>query len=389
FARYCSNIYHLFLERTEDPLRISVNDEALKPIDPLFMSEAEEKGSLGNPGDWDGRSVRLLLNDKNLPLSEDVACTIAATHLVHPPTFEEEGKRDDVRDHYQIETDPYTRRARHGFFIYRNQRIIVQAERFHGLISNATQAWAFRGRLMFDERADEVLALDVKKRHMRLPKRARNNLKNLIANYQSKSIEAWKMAGRRYQAWKKERKDETANQSIAKTPVSDLRYAPGTDLSNDEVISARRERMEKISAGTLASVQDPTVTQETLTKSIESKDALIKVEGIKGNAMWLPYAAVDLGRAETVINLLHSWNSEAFAVAEEDPKIAIVLYQLFTILSRAELEVQSTPWPDIPESKVAAVLERYRRKVSAIGEDLADSLAAELRQTRPEEINED
>ena len=102
------------------------------------------------------------------------------------------------------------------------------------------------------------------------------------------------------------------------------------------------------------------------------------VQGLKANAMWLPYPAVQFGKAETVVNRAHSWVGEAYIAAEKEPGITIVLHQLFTILARAELEVRSTPWNDVNSGMVDKLFDRFRKKASAIGEDLADELEEAL-----------
>lgn len=387
--RYCGNIYHMFM--TEDGLKISVNGKQLRPVDPLFETEAIEHGAL-SPEDWDGKSVKDLLGNSKLSLDEyhGISCSIRATHLIHPPSFESEGKqkRIEMRDHYQIEIDPYTKRPRHGFFIYRNRRIIVMAERFHGLISNQTQAMAFRARLMFNESADSVLALDVKKRHCQLPKNARNNLKAMIANYQTKSVNAWIAAGKKHEDWKGETKENAANQSVAAAPVSKLDYAPGEDLTDPTVSEKRKEKHNKIAGETQGAVHDPKITLDVIEGKAKLDDLVIPVQGLKANAMWLPYPAVSVGKAETLINKAHSWVAEALAQADKDPRLMILLYQLFTILARADLEVRSTPWPDLNDGVADKVLERFRKKASAIGEDMAESLSLHLQSAAAESENE-
>ncbi len=376
--RYCSIIYHLFLD-SEHPIRMNVNGELLEPKDPLFLEKSRQNGSLQDPRQWDGRDVRLLLEDHDLPINSTIEVKIALTHLVHPPTFDSDGPgvRARIREEYLIEKDPYTQRERHGFYIYRNRRIIVLAERFRGVVAAATQLYAFRGRLMFDERADEILALDVKKRHCRLPKEARNNLQSIIKTYHAKSKDAWVAAGQRAKADRGRRKEDIANESINQTPVFDLDYAPGADLSSQSDIDNRQQAQKDIENDTLAQITDKKVSKASLAEKIKQGNAVISVEGVKGNAMWVAYPATELNKAETVINNLHSWVSEAYTLAEEEPCITLVLHQLFTILSRAELEVRSSQWKNIPPSTVDEVFKIFRRKVGTIGEDLADTLATE------------
>ena len=232
---------------------------------------------------------------------------------------------------------------------------------------------------MFDEKADKILALDVKKRHCQLPKEARNNLLAIVKIHQTKSVNAWEAAGKRAEDKRRESKEKYANASIVNTPVPNLSYAPGTDLSNSAALQARQEQLKDVQADTLKNITDKEVTEEILEKQVEDKSAVMFVNGLKGNAMWLPYPSIHHGAAETLVNNLHSWVSTAYAAAEEDPRITLILHQMLTLLSRAELEVRSTNWPDLTQDATDKVLERFRKKVSIIGEDLADTLESELR----------
>lgn len=231
---------------------------------------------------------------------------------------------------------------------------------------------------MFDESADNILALDVKKRHCQLPKETRNNLQAIVKTHQQKSISAWETVGKKVQEKRGENKDKYANESIANTPVGDLNYSPGTDLDSSVALQKRQQLLEVVRLDTLKNINDRHISQESLEKKAEDKSFVIFVDGLKGNAMWLPYPSINFGFAETLINQLHSWLATAYAAAENKPQITIILHQLVTILARAELEVRSTDWPDLPLNAADRVLERFRKKVSVIGEDLAESLANEL-----------
>ena len=387
-CRYCSVVYHLFLADTSRQLAMTINDETLASLDPLFMKEASNNGSLGDPESWDGKKPHILLEDHELPLTPDgVKATIALTHLVHPPSFEDD--HSTSRDKYMIDPDKYTRRPRHGFYVYRNRRVIVLAERFHGLVRARTEQYAFRGRLMFDESADNILALDVKKRHCQLPKEVRSNLLSQVQVHIQKSANAWAYRGKLLKIKRGESKEQGANESISQTPVADLGYAPGADLSSKGAIDARNKRFEEVGKMTLSSIQDERISEEELTKRAEEKSVVIPIAGLKANAMWLPYPAVQQGAAETIINTFHSWVAEAYAAAEEDPRIMVILHQIFTALARGELEVRSIAWRDVPPNTVDLVLERFRKKVSVIAEDLADSLAAELANVSGEQPEND
>ena len=384
--RYCATVYHRFMERTESPLKIFIQDVELHPFDPLFLLEAQANGPLPEPRTWDGRTVHRLMDEAPLPLGASNSATVVATHLIHPPSFQVDGKRKEMLAHYAIDTDPYTKRPRHGFYVYRNDRIIVLAERFHGIVGSQTQNWSFRARLMFDESADAILSLDVKKRHCQLPAAARLNLRSMIKVYQKKSTEAWKCAGEKERERQGATKDERANASIAKAPVSSLDYAPGTDLRDDATLTARSNRQRDISAQTVASIQDPEATQDELDRRAKDNNIVTPVEGLKANAMWLSYPSVQQGTAETLVNRAHSWVAEAYLAGEKEPGITVVLHHLFTILARAELEVRSTPYSDLSASVSDKVFDRFRKKASAIGEDLAEELEEALA-SDPEEYD--
>lgn len=384
-TRYCGQIYHMSIEDTENPINLFINNSEVPPIDPLFIDEAITNGALSNIEDWNGKEVKLLIADTELALDDGISCTIAATNLVHPPTFEIGGIDDaqkEARDKYLVNPDEFTRKPRQGFYIYRNRRIIVMAERFHGLLSSSTQAWAFRARLMFDDTADTILALDVKKRHMKLPKSARSNLKNLVSTYQTKSIKAWKHRGKVWSEWKGEEKENIANKSISNTPVSRLDYVPNSTVNTEEDKKEREKLQKDMGKKTLESIQDKDLTKETLDDFAKKNHSIISTNGIKGNAMWVPYPSVDLGRAESILNKQHSWIGGALESAEGNPEAAIILYQLISIISRAEMEVRTQPGLNISVNIREKIFDIFRRRASAIGEEIADSLSEEIANLR-------
>ncbi len=387
--RYCGIVYHMFLEDQTKPFSISVKDAETRPLDPLFLEEARKAEGTFNPETWDGRTLHVLLEPQSLILDDDSECQIAATNLINPFTFakEDKGKRKEMREKYNIEKDPFSRRLRHGFYIYRNRRIIVMAELFRGIISRETPAWAFRGRLMFDETADSALSLDVKKRHCQLPSEARVNLQNLIRPHQTRSMKAWKEAGSKVKKEQGNKKEDIAQGSVTKTPVADLDYSPGVALDSEEAVKKRKKRQEDVRKEALKSVQDPEITEDTLEQKAKEKSVVIPVKGMQANRMWEAYPATTIGLSETLVNEYHSWVKTAYAEAENEPRITIILHQLFTILARAELEVKTNEWDGLSSEVVEKVFDLFRRKASTIGEDLAETLEEELKGLNLNSVN--
>jgi len=375
--RYSGIIYHLFLEQ-QRVRTFSIDGKDVEPLDPLFMQEAETNGSLGNPSDWTGETCHLLLAPDSLTLDDGTKCEVAATHLIHPPTFKKQGKQEEMRQHYGIEPDEYTGRPRQGFYIYRNQRVIILAELFRGMVSRETSTWAFRARLMFDESADRVLLLDVRKRHCQLPPTARANLKNLISPVQTKSVKAWKEAGERVGKGNQKSRNTIANQSITKTSVANSDYTPGFSLKTPQEFKEREQRQAEIRLDALTAIQDKAVTEETLETAARQKDVVLPIESLKGNAMWEVYPATTAKLVEIIINQNNSWIAIAYKEAETDARITLLLHQFLTIIGRAELEVRTTHRGSLPEREVDNLFKQFRRCASEIAERLADDLPEEM-----------
>ncbi|HEV7345007.1 MAG TPA: ATP-binding protein [Devosia sp.] len=376
FRRHVGNIFHLFLEDQENPLVINVDGDAVQPIDPLFIAEASGNGDLPPQlSNWTGQTVHWLMHDVDFNLGIDNVnpTRIAATHLIHPPSFTTE--RRAKAQHYQIDADPYTRRLRHGFYIYRNRRVIVLAERFMGIVPQDQKAWAFRGRLMFDESADQALALDVKKRKCFLPKGARNALRSAINSYTTLSQNAWKEAGEHVDRVRGRNSDSTANEVIENSGVASLGYSPATDPSVIVDSAARAQAQTRIANVTL---RDAGLGSEAVEETLRQGQYVQTVQGMRGNVLWASVPSVQLGLHQTLVNVQNSWASTAYAAAQNDQRLKVVLHQIFTMLARADLELRTSPVPQVSIVDVEKILDRYRKAVSRIAEEMADSFEAQL-----------
>ncbi len=370
-TRFCSTTYHRFLQEPGQGanLSVAIDGHKLTGFDPLFLDQALANGPLPANEDWSGQDIHLLLK----PVTSELGSQIAATHLVHPPSFG--GQEAEIREKYAIGSDPYTRRLRHGFYVYRNDRIIVMAERFHGIVPADQRSWAFRASLSFDESADSALHLDVKKGHLKLPSKVRQNLRATIATLQRQSSNAWRDRGFEVQKEKQKNADQTTNEGIDKSSVSDLQdQGPdAVDLGHADLIK-RRERQEDIALESEKSIHDSSLTPEDLNTRAESGDVVVRVQGLKSNVMWLARPAVHIGKAQTLINEQHTWIQKANDAASRHPSVTVILNHLFTILGRAELDVRSRNWPHLSGEQVDRFFDTLRKRASIIGEDLADQL---------------
>ena len=369
-TRFCATTYHRFLEAQHQrpTTSMAIDGQPLSPFDPLFLDEAVANGPLPADGNWSGKDIHLLLE----PVDFELGSRIAATHLVHPPSFDDQA---GTREKYAIGTDPYTQRPRHGFYVYRNDRIIVMAERFHGIVPIDQRNWAFRASLSFSESADSALYLDVKKGHLKLPRNVRQNLRATITMLQRQSSNAWRDRGSEVRKKKQTGAYEKTNEGISNSPVSDLQdQGPdAVDLDNTD-LEKRKERQKDIALESEKSIHDASITHDNLDTRAESGDVVVKVQGLRSNAMWLPRPAVSLGRAQTLVNEQHSWILEAYDAASRHPSVTVVLNHLFSVLGRAELDVRSRSWPNLSAEQVDRFFDTFRKRVAIIAEDLADQL---------------
>lgn len=371
-CRHCSVTYHMLMSG-DHAVSLKVNGRPLEPIDPLFPDEADTNGRLV-PSEWSGKTVQRLLLPTQLDLGGGVSGFVEATQVVHPPSFEGEGRRNEVRDHYMVDRDPYTATPRHGFYVYRNRRVIVMAERFRGIVPSQTSSWAFRARLMFEEGADEILKLDVKKRHCTLPRKARQNLISLVRGYVALSAEAWRLAGRTETHRKGKRKEEAANSSISDAAPSSLAYTSGMDPSSHASSDQQTGSLLEMQQAGMRSIQDETLTTERVSELIRSRVPVILANGLRGNLMWMPHPAPDVDQATVLVNCHNTWVENAYAAADENVQLFVTLHHLFFILSRAEIEIRSHNFKEFTPEIAGKVFDAFRRRAGAIGEDLAEAL---------------
>ncbi|MBL4853604.1 MAG: ATP-binding protein [Robiginitomaculum sp.] len=190
-------IFHYYLEGLDPAQRkisIILNGEAIKPFDPLFVTEISAKESKLDERTWDGLSVKWVQEKQHFNLTQDGSITalIEITQLPHPPTVSQQDNgisQNQCREHYNIGA------AHYGFYIYRNGRLISWADSLDGHISRDQDLYSFRGRIFLKSDSDEILNIDVTKSQIRLSEVANAQLAPLISEAKKKSKLAWQYAG--------------------------------------------------------------------------------------------------------------------------------------------------------------------------------------------------
>lgn len=223
-------IYFYFL--SESGVNITIGDKKIDAIDPLFISEANENGNL-NENEWDGTEVRWIEKPKELTLDDEleINVTIEITQLPYPPIYRikniGESRDKEVRERYLIEAGNY------GFYVYRNKRLISWASNLQGIIPYDQDFYAFRGRILINDEADDFFNIDVKKSSLTLSEEAYRNISDFTKEAKSKSKAAWKNAGKISRDIINKAPNEIANKLLDE--FEQIEILPGDDLPDEEI----------------------------------------------------------------------------------------------------------------------------------------------------------
>ncbi|MEJ7662193.1 MAG: hypothetical protein WKG07_22815 [Hymenobacter sp.] len=186
-------IYFYFL--SVNKIKVKIGDYSIDAIDPLFVAEAD--GNL-DENLWDGQSVKWIEKERKLLLDTETgaSCIISATQLPYPPIFniiKESGASEvnaaEIRQRYLIGAGNY------GFYVYRNHRLISWASSLQGIVPQDQDYYAFRGRILISDEADDYFNIDVKKSNIILSDDAWRAISDYTEAGRYKSRKAWQNAG--------------------------------------------------------------------------------------------------------------------------------------------------------------------------------------------------
>ncbi|MBO6590022.1 MAG: ATP-binding protein [Muricauda sp.] len=312
-------IYFYFL--SESGVNITIGDKKIDAIDPLFVSEANENGNL-NENEWDGTEVRWIEKPKELTLDDElkINVTIEITQLPYPPIYRikniGESRDKEVRERYLIEAGNY------GFYVYRNKRLISWASNLQGIIPYDQDFYAFRGRILINDEADDFFNIDVKKSSLTLSEEAFRNISDFTKEAKSKSKAAWKNAGKISRDIINKAPNEIANKLLDE--FEQIEILPGDDLPDEEIALERLKaitddmtskikwiiKMMKEDKGEeVGDTVDDDYTEDEKEEAIKGeKNAnltkIFRVSSVEDNLLWEPYYDTDLGNCVR-INKIH------------------------------------------------------------------------------------
>jgi hypothetical protein len=311
-------IYFYFL--SESGINITIGDKKIDAIDPLFVSEANENGNL-NENEWDGTEVRWIEKPKELTLDDElqINVTIEITQLPYPPIYRikniGESRDKEVRERYLIEAGNY------GFYVYRNKRLISWASNLQGIIPYDQDFYAFRGRILINDEADDFFNIDVKKSSLTLSEEAFRNISDFTKEAKSKSKAAWKNAGKISRDIINKAPNEIANKLLEE--FEQIEILPGDDLPDEEIALERLKaitddmtskikwiiKMMKEDKGEEVDDVDDDYTEDEKEEAVKGEKnpnltKIFRVSSVEDNLLWEPYYDTDLGNCVR-INKIH------------------------------------------------------------------------------------
>lgn len=367
-------IYYYFIK--EQDIHISIDGTPLGAIDVLFTDEANANGNL-DENEWNGREVRWIERPKEVILDADadIKAQIEVTQLPHPPTFEndERGKRDAIRKQYRIEAGNY------GYYVYRNKRLInVHGAESFGIIPQNQDLYAFRGRILIDDTADEIFNIDVKKSTITLSDDAYNAIDLLSDAYKRKSNRAWNRA----KQLKNEREGDDPN-LVANEIVADFEppeVLPGdpvqTPAQEEEVNKREQEVSDEMQSRLLkAAVKRKTEEEGTLVteEQVDQTDIaatlkgdtnpaatkIYRVNAVDDNSLWEPYFDAESGVCVR-INKLHRFARQIYEENSGNTDLQIMFELLLLQMAEAEIYVQKREL-SLTRPQIEKLLGEYRR----------------------------
>jgi polyhydroxyalkanoate synthesis regulator phasin len=370
-------IYYYMMR--DDGLQISIDGELCEPFDVLFIDEANQNGNLIE-SEWDGMKVCWIEKPYEVTADSDnnIKMTVEVTQLPHPPTFElnKIATQQQIRDKYLIGAGNY------GFYIYRNHRLLGWAERFQGLpetiIPQDQDYYAFRGRIIIDDSADEIFNIDVKKSQIMLSNEARKTLADLASEYRRKSRKAWQRMSAEIRRRTNEEGLARANTIAAQ--FEEIDELPGM-LDSEEAFAEAAQREQEILQEQTERIKE-LFTQETSVDTLVGDDKILEptteqaekvvtggqampndkiflVTSTEDNALWEPYYDPDK-KTCVRINRLHRFARVIYEENRNNGAMIILFGLMLQQLAAAETFVQKHT-TKYKRDDIESILQEYRR----------------------------
>ena len=164
--KHLSLVFHRFINKPFNPIKIFINDDKIRGLDPFLEDHPKTDSQKPSPINCEGTEIvvqQFILPHQNDLSNEDI---------------EKLGGIDFLRNGQ-------------GFYVYRNDRLIIYGTWFKLASSNLNSELYKYGRIKVDipNTLDEIWDIDIKKQNACIPRVILNSLKKAVSNVRGRSKE--------------------------------------------------------------------------------------------------------------------------------------------------------------------------------------------------------
>ena len=357
-------IYYYYLEglaEGSERLSLKIDNHDVNAVDPLFVGEIGPDDADLNEHTWDGLHPKWITKTQSIQLDSTgkTWAEVEITQLPHPPSVGSKNLRTqtDCRAHYLIGAGNY------GFYIYRNWRLISWADRL-GFVPLDQDLYAFRGRLLIDSDADDILNIDVTKSRIHLSAIARDQLTPVAQEAVKKSRTAWTTAHRVTVASLTQDSHDTANQELSR-----IAHLQADEDRRDESVAPLEEKKELEKRRTKAANSKPITSKDK--KRVTEGERVLYVDTLDNNQLWERAHDPEHGLIVRV-NRSHRFCRDILDTVHKNNNLLKIIDVLFFAIARGEYDLvyKSEHKEDIIEE----IMTEYRERVGGTLSDIIRSL---------------
>ena len=354
-------IYYYYLKGLVEgfkPLSLKIDDTDVSPIDPLFVDEIDVDYSDLDEHTWEGLYPKWITKSRTIQLdgTGNISAQVEITQLPHPlcVSHKELMTQKNCRDYYLIGAGNY------GFYVYRNMRLISWADRLD-LMPQDQDLYAFRGRLLINSNADDILNIDVTKSRIHLSDIAEEELRAEIQEATKKSRIAWQTAYRITVKSSPQVPHDIANQELNR--ISQLQ---DDDDKRDESVAPIEERKELKERRNKAISTKP-ITPEDQQQFQEAGTRVLFVKTLDNNQLW--ERAHDPNEGMIVrVNSSHRFCRDILDATNDNSNLLKVIDIILFSLARGEYDLVYKS--EHESNKIEDIMSEYRERVGGITSDI-------------------
>ena len=353
-------IYYYYLKGLAEGsghLSLKIDDHDVMPVDPLFIDKIDTEDGDLNEHTWDGLHPKWITKSQRFQLDSTGSIWAKAdiTQLPHPPSVSRKNSmsQNECRSYYRIGAGNY------GFYIYRNWRLISWADSLD-FVPRDQDLYSFRGRLLINSDADDILNIDVTKSRIHLSEIAQDQLKPVIQEAVKKSRTAWQTAHRVTVESLTQNPHDTANEEIKR--ISDLQ---ADEDRRDEDVAPLNER-KQLQRRHDKAVRAKPINPKDQQLVNETGHRVLYVDTLDNNQLW--ERAHDPTHGVIVrVNRSHRFCRDILDSVHENSNLLKIIDVLFFSIVRSEYDLVYKS--EHNENDIEMIMEEYRERV---GETLSD-----------------